>query len=411
MLFRNAKVVLPDAVAENCSVLIRGNRIAAVGAEIKGSAEDQIINATGYYLAPGFIDLHMHIGYLGPDFPPQRELQLCAVNLPANGTTRFLPTLISALKGNLSEYFEAIRSFLGVNPVGTKPIGVHLEGPYINVEARGGFLPSQITTPTQFCIKSILDAGSDLIRLVTLSPELPATTAVIQDCVSRNIVVAMGHSYAGMEEYQAGRVAGATHCAHTYNNRRTFPDSPMGGRGFTLDDLAVADDEVTCELICDGTHVKPVWIKTIYRTKGADGICLITDSFLAGRRSAEGEIFQTAGSQKLIVRNGVGRDEEGKLAGSVLTQDRAVKNFVALSGATLPEAIRCASLNPARVIGMSDRFGSIEVGKQADLVLLDARLTPVMTIVDGQVAYDVRSGNGSEKRYDTERYVREVQLS
>src|SRR5262249_55738764 len=150
----------------------------------------------------------------------------------------------------------------------------------------------QITLPGQFSLDPILEQGRGLIRLVTLSPELPGVLEVIRRCVERGIVVGLGHTYGDEAVYEAARKAGASHCTHTYNNRRTFPESPLGGRAFNLDDLAVADDEVTCELICDGAHVKPVWVKTIYRTKGCRKLCLITDSFIAGRRGAEGEVFQ-----------------------------------------------------------------------------------------------------------------------
>jgi N-acetylglucosamine-6-phosphate deacetylase len=387
MLFRDAKVILPHEVIEGCSVRTRDDRIVEVGSGLRGADGEETVDARGYFLAPGFIELHMHVGYLRPDLPLRHELDLCAENLPANGTTRFLPTLISALRGDLPEHFQAIRCFLADKPPGAKPLGVHLEGPYIASEARGGFLPTQIATPAEFSLRPILDSGADLIRVVSLSPELPGVVEVIRDCVQRGVVVGMCHTHAGIEAYQAARRAGATYIAHTYNNRRTFPDSPLGGRAFNLDDLGVADDAVSCELICDGTHVQPVWIKTIYRTKGPAKINLVTDSFMAGRRSAEGEVFQTLGGQKLTVRNGVGRDENGALSGSVLTQDRAVRVFMQHSRASLAEAVRCASLNPACVLAADDRLGSIVVGKLADLVLLDEELHPMMTLVDGKVVF------------------------
>jgi N-acetylglucosamine-6-phosphate deacetylase len=270
-------------------------------------------------------------------------------------------------------------------------LGAHLEGPYIAAEARGGFQPGQITTPREFSLQPVLNEGRDLVRIVSLSPELPGCDEVIRDCVQRGIVVGLCHTLGGEDVYLAARRAGATHITHTYNNRRTFPDSPFGGRAFNLDDLGVVDDEVTCELICDGTHVKPVWIKTIYRTKGPDRICLITDSFSAGRRSAEGETFQTPGGTLVTVRNGVGRDPKGGLAGSVLTQDQAIRMFMQHSGSSLPEAVRCASLNPARVLKVQDQLGSIETGKLADLVVLDEELLPVMTLVAGRVVFDRKS--------------------
>lgn len=385
-LITHAQVVLPNAVANAWSVRVADGRILDVAPHLPAAPGEEVIDAGGDYLLPGFIDLHMHVGYLG--LPWEREFELCTRQLPANGTTRFLPTLISALRGNLPEIFQAVIRAMNSDQPGTKPIGVHLEGPYIAMEARGGFLPEQITIPERFSIEPILDQGRDLVKLITLSPELPGIIPVIRDCVSRGIVVGMGHTVGDEAVYQNARQAGASHCTHTYNNRRTFPDSHLGGRSFNLDDLAVADDDVTCELICDGAHVKPVWVKTIYRTKGCEKLCLITDSFLAGRRSAEGESFQTGGGQVLVVRNGVGRDMNGALSGSVLTQDRAVKNFIRIAGATLPEAVRCASLNPARVLGMDQDFGSIAAGKIADLALLDKDMSVRLTWVGGRLAFD-----------------------
>ena len=387
ILIQNARVVIPDRIADGLCLRIDGGRIKEIAANLRPGADEKVMAADGAYLAPGFIDLHMHVGYLG--IPWADEFNLCARQLPANGTTRYLPTLISALKGNLPEIFEAIRDFTKSEPPGAQPFGAHLEGPYVAVEARGGFLPEQITTPERFSIKPILDADGGLIRLLMVSPELPGIIDVIRLCVDRGIVVALGHTFGGETEYvETPERPERPHCTHTYNNRRSFPESPLETEAFNLDDLAVVDDEVTCELICDGTHVKPVWVKTIYRAKGCDKICLITDSFLAGRRSAEGETFQASGGQPLVVRNGVGRDAKGGLAGSVLTQDQAVKNFIRIAGATLPEAVRCASLNPARVLGVQKDFGSIDVGKMADIVLLDEELTPWLTLVGGRKAFE-----------------------
>jgi len=393
ILIHNARIILPDTILVG-SVKLDGDRIGAVGSGIR-ACDGPALDLQGCYLAPGFIDLHMHVGMAFPERDLEFELEVCGRNLPASGTTRFLPTLISALRGDLPSHFDALRRFLSKNPEGARPLGVHLEGPYISLEARGAFLPSQITTPERFSIQTILECGADLVRIVSLSPELPGAKAVIQDCVRRGIVVGLCHTVAGEEVYRGARQAGATHITHTYNNRRNFPDSPFGGRAFNLDDLGVADDPVTCELICDGVHVKPVWIKTIYRTKGPDRISLITDSFSAGRRSAEGDKFQSPGGQLVTVCDGVGRDAFGGLAGSVLTQDQAVRVFMRHSGCSLPEAIRCVSLNPARVLHVQDQLGSIEEGKIADLVVLDQDLAPLMSFVAGRIVFDRREPTDS----------------
>ena len=373
--------------------MVHGTTIAEVGdsfaRDTAGRGEhDEAVDAGGCYLCPGFIDLHMHIGYLGPEYDVERELELCARNLPQNGTTRWLCTLISAVSGDLPQTFRQIRRILQRDVPGARPIGVHLEGPYISLEALGGFRPDQVATPEEFSLSPILDAAPDLLKIVSLAPEVPGVTEIIADCARRGIVVGMCHTKAAEEEYAAAREAGASHITHCYNNRRDFPSSPLGGRAFNLDDLGVADDGVTCELICDGHHVKPVWVKTIYRVKGADGISLVTDSFLAGGRYADGESFRAGTGTLITVRDGVGRDEKGALCGSTVTQDRAVKRFMELSGASLPEAVRCASLNPARVIGEASRFGSIEAGKTADLVFLDQDLVPTAAIVGGKSVFD-----------------------
>lgn len=388
MRISGATVVLPDALATGLIVQINGERIAAVGPDSESLYDDDQLDASGMYLAPGFIDLHMHLGYLAPKFSFAEELDFSAEQLPKNGTTRYLPTLISALQGLLPSQFRAVRDFMSSSRRGTHPLGVHLEGPYIAPGAIGGFSPDQITTPERFAMNDILDEGTDLVKIMMVAPELPGALKVIDDLRRRNIVAAVGHTLATEEVYNAARQAGATHCTHTYNNRRTFPESPSGGRSFNLDDLAVADDDVTCELISDGVHVKPVWMKTIYRTKGADKLSLITDSFLCGQRGHEGKQFELSGGKQLTVRGGVGRNDDGGLSGSVSTQDQALRTFLTHAGASLIDGIRSLTLSPAKVIGMDRNFGSIAAGKIADLVILDKHLTPQWTMVGGEVCWN-----------------------
>ena len=386
MRISGATVVLPDSLATGLVVQIKGSRIVSVGPDPAGPDDEQI-DASGMYLAPGFIDLHMHLGYLAPKLSFQEELELSSQQLPKNGTTRYLPTLISALQGLLPAQFRAVRDFMSSSRGGANPLGVHLEGPYIAPGAIGGFSPDQITTPERYAMDGILDEGTGLVKIMMVAPELPGALKVIEDLRRRNIVAALGHTLAGEEVYNEARRAGATHCTHTYNNRRTFPESPSGGRAFNLDDLAVADDAVTCELISDGVHVKPVWMKTIHRTKGADKLSLITDSFLCGQRGHEGSVFELPGGKRLVVRGGVGRNEDGGLSGSVGTQDQALRTFLTQTGASLVDGIRSLTLSPAKVIGMDQDFGSIAAGKIADLVLLDHHLTPRWTMVSGEVCW------------------------
>ena len=383
----HAKVVLPDEVVDDCAVRVEGDRIAAVGRDMETEPGDRTIDAKGAYLAPGFIDLHMHVGFLGREYPPRRELKVCARNLPANGTTRYLATLVGARQEGLCEHVAAVRELLKGQGEGARPLGAHLEGPYIAPGGRGAMSLDQIATPAALPVAALLEEGQDVIRLMTVSPEVDGIVPVIRECVARGVVVGVGHTLAGVEAYEVARQAGATHVCHTYNNRPAFPDAPPGLRGVALDDLAVLDDDVTCEVISDGVHVAPTWLKMLYRAKGPDGICLITDSFMAGRRAVEGETFGVAGGHPITVRGGVGRLPDGCLAGSALTQDRAIRVFMTHTGASVPEAVRSASLVPARVLGLDDQLGSIAVGKIADLVLLDSDWQPIMTWTAGRVAF------------------------
>lgn len=387
MRIDGAAVILSDTLASGVSVRTNEDRIAEVGKGLAALEGERSIDATGMFLAPGFIDLHMHLGYFAPRLTFNNELALSAEQLPRNGTTRYLPTLISALQGLLPAQFRAVRDFMSSGSRGAQPLGVHMEGPFIAPGAIGGFAPDQITTPEQYSIDGILDEGAGLVKLVMVAPELPGALKVIEDLHSRGIVPALGHTLADEMTYDEARRAGASHCTHTYNNRRTFPESPTGGRAFNLDDLAVADDSVTCELISDGVHVKPVWMKTIYRTKGADKLSLITDSFLCGQRASEGSVYEIQGGKKLTIRGGVGRNDDGGLSGSVTTQDQALRTFLANTGASLIDGVRCLTLSPAKVIGADQHFGSIAPGKTADLVILDRDLVPRWTMVNGQICW------------------------
>jgi N-acetylglucosamine-6-phosphate deacetylase len=246
-------------------------------------------------------------------------------------------------------------------------LGLYLEGNYFSMEKRGAHNPAYLRPLSVGEMEELLEAGEGTVKAVCLSPELPGAAAVIRFLRERGVAVAAAHSNATYEEAMRGIDAGITQATHTFNGMRALDQHEPGILGAVL-----TDDRVICEAIADGIHLAPAILAMLLRLKGPDRIALISDSVELnglpdGQYRFEGHTI-TAGA-------GAIRLEDGRLAGSCLSLDAAVRNMVALAGASLPQAVRMASLVPARALGLQDTLGSIAVGKTADLVLFDGDVT------------------------------------
>ncbi len=322
-------------------------------------------------LAPGFIDLHIH-GGAGHDVMEAGDGALPPVErlLASHGVSSYFPTTVTApldatlsALGRLADAIDAAERDpqpLENGKPRARPLGIHLEGPFISHKRRGVHPPENLLTPSPAAFDRFWQAARGHIRVLTIAPELPGALEVITLAASRGVCVSLGHSNADLDEARAGFAAGARHATHTFNAMRPLDHRDPGILGEVL-----TDPRLSAEIIADGIHVDPVIVQLFLKAKGPEAAVLITDA-TAATGMPDGRYH--LGSLEVEVKDGkcmVG----DSLAGSVLTMDRAVRNIVQFAQWELQQAVRLATLNPARVAGIKDA-GAIEAGTPADLVLL-----------------------------------------
>jgi N-acetylglucosamine-6-phosphate deacetylase len=371
LLIRNARIITENSIVEG-DLLAEEGRIAAFGDVSGGTAGAEELDAGGLFLSPGFIDLHNH-GRLGVNVMDGREssLETIARGQLSHGVTGFLAGTSSV---PWDKNCAAIRTAAGWCAGGAggregmaRCLGLYLEGNYFSMEKRGAHNPDYLRPLTVEEMGELLEAGKGAVKVVCLSPELPGAAAVIRFLKERGVVAAAAHSNAAYAEALGGINAGITQSTHTFNGMRSLGQHEPGILGAVL-----TDDRVICEAIADGIHLAPPILDMMLRLKGPDRIVLVSDSVeLNGL--PEGE-YRFEG-HTITLKDGAIRLEDGRLAGSCLSLDTAVRNMTRLAGASLPQAVRMASLVPARVLGLQDERGSVAVGKEADLVLFDGDVT------------------------------------
>ncbi|GAC91472.1 N-acetylglucosamine-6-phosphate deacetylase [Anoxybacillus flavithermus NBRC 109594] len=365
--------------------MIENEKIAYVGPNASFPDAQTIELNSRYYLVPGFIDLHIH-GAFGADVmdATAEALQTIASRLPEEGTTSFLATTMTAPAEQIEQAVENVANYMQTYnvPGQSEILGIHLEGPFLSPKRAGAQHPSNIIEPNIALFQRWQQKANGAIRLVTLAPEENHGLALVSYLKEHGIIASIGHSNAGYEQVTEAIRAGVTHATHLFNG--------MSGIHHRKPGVALAvlmHEEVVCELIADGVHVVPEMVRFAYRNKGKEGLIMITDAM---RAKCLGEGEYELGGQRVIVRDGKAMLSDGTLAGSVLTLKQAVQNVIDFTGCTLEDAIYMASTTPAKQLGVFDRKGSIRVGKDADLVVLNEKHEVVMTICRGKLAYDRR---------------------
>ena len=374
MIFSNARLIFPDGIRDGLEVVVENGKIF----EIRKRSTADSINLRGKYLAPGFVDFHIH-GALGRDTmeaTPESFRAICDYHA-TGGTTSLLLTTVTAPIAEIVQVLRAVRALNG----NIKQIaGVHVEGPFISKAKAGAQRAEFIRDPDASSLDQLLPFAN-VIKVVTLAPELPGALGLIDRLRLYKIVVSGGHSDASDIEARAGLEYGMRHVTHTFNAMSSARRRGIYREAGLLE-FALSEPDIVCELIADGHHVSPTLMKMLYRAKGAAGICLVTDA-TAGAGLSSGKEFFLSG-RSCVVGDGVCLlADRSALAGSASRMIDLIRTMVNHVGVPLHEAVAMATLNPARSLRL-DKKGKLEVGVDADLVVLSPELEVLQTFVSGE---------------------------
>ena len=392
IILAGGDLVLPDRILTNASLLVEDARIAAIepGARLD-PAGATIVDASHCFVVPGFVDVHVH-GVEGHDtLDGGAAIAEIASRLPRYGVTAFCPTTVACPPQELRAVLQQIKEARAARPAASaRVLPAHLESNFINPEYRGAQPAACLRLPAEaregeFTANDILQVIRSCrpdVGIVTLAPELPGAIELVRSLVTAGHLVSIGHTGASFDEAIAAIEAGASHATHLFNRM-----TPMGHRHPGVVGALLARQDVTVELICDGHHVHPAMCRLAITAKGVDGVIAITDG-TGGSGLPVGSTARLGGRRIRVTGQGAVLDE-GTLAGSTLTMDRAFRTIVEEFECSIVEAATICSMTPARQLGLAG-FGLIAEGAVADLVVLDRQFRVIRTFIDGREAY--RSG-------------------
>lgn len=373
----NGKIILENEIIEGYALLF-SDKIEGVVKTDKLPLDCEIVDAQGGFVSPGLIDLHIH-GYLGYDVCDATEDALYNISngLLANGVTAFLPTTMTVDMSTIRKCLKLCKdlSQRSNDWDGSIILGCHTEGPFINKDKKGAQNPNFILPPDADFVKEF----SDVIKMITLAPECDSEnfSAIKDISKNTNIIVSIGHTTADYKTAKAGINAGAQHITHLFNAMSALTHREPGVVGAAL------NSDVSCELIVDNIHINPALYDIVWKLKGRK-LCFITDCLSAGGLN-HGEY--TLGGSKIIYKDNICQLEDGTIAGSVLKLNEGVWNAYKNSNIPLYECVNCASLNPATVLSIDNKKGSIKIGKDADIIVTDNNFNVLKTIICGKIKY------------------------
>jgi N-acetylglucosamine-6-phosphate deacetylase len=379
LAIQRGTLVTPDGLVRDRDLLIVGGRITAMGSDLALPDGCDRLDATSCLVSPGFIDTHVHGGlqFDTLDADPA-GLRAIAAHLARHGVTSWLPTTVACPAPQLERVLSAIAQARREGTGAAEILGAHLESNFISPRFKGAQPPDDLRPTSDAELRDVLRKHAGVIRLVTLAPELEGAEQLVRELVARGIVVSVGHSDATYDQVMRAVEAGATRVTHLCNAQRGFHHREPGvlGAGLACDGLAT-------EIIADLEHVHPAGLVIALRCKGPQRLMLVSDA-LRGTGLPEGRY--ELGGRPTWIDGRVARLEDGTIAGSIITLDRAVRNLIAATGAGVEEAIATATLAPARSLGL-DRKGRLVPGADADLVVLGADLMVQRTLVAGTLVH------------------------
>lgn len=379
MIIKNGMVFEPEQGFVKRDVCIKGDSIS-------DCPNGEELNAERLYVIPGLMDIHFHgcVGYDFCDGTKEAIRQMAEYQLK-NGITNICPASMTFSEEQLTEIFENAAQYHSNQ--GARLVGINMEGPFISVEKKGAQNPKYIHRPDVAMFERLQKAAGGLIKIVDIAPETEGAMDFIEK-VSDRVRVSLAHTTADFETAKEAFRRGANHVTHLYN---AMP--PLSHRAPGVIGAACDDEKVMVELICDGIHSHPAVVRTTFKMFGDDRIIMISDSMMAC--GLEDGQYTLGGQDVTVYGNKATLTQEGNIAGSVTNLMNCVRTAVKEMGIPLESAVKCAAVNPAKAIGLYDRYGSLEIGKKADVVLLDKELNIQYVIQDGQVIY--KTANGRKK--------------
>ena len=371
-LLHVGRSLTPLTELQDVGILMRDGVIESVGprSSLRLPAGAQEIIAADNVAVPGFLDVHIH-GAAGHDVMEGKEEALNAISamIARHGTTSFVATTVTAAPDAICKSSEQIATYIaqqhGRIRAGAEILGIHFEGPFISTVRRGVHPPEWIRLPSAEMLEKFVAAAQGNALILTIAPELLGAMPCIDAARKAGMVVGVGHTDATYEQTRAALARGAHHAIHTYNAMRPFSHRDAGVIGAVL-----TSPEMSAELIADGVHVDETAMRLLLQAKGAGGVILISDG-ISATGMPDGNYL--LGGFEVTVSGGICRNSEGKLAGSTLTLDRALRNMVRL-GASLGDGLQMLTSNPAKLLGIEHKKGTLRANADADVVLLNEAL-------------------------------------
>nr|WP_312576057.1 N-acetylglucosamine-6-phosphate deacetylase [Sedimentibacter sp.] len=377
-LIKNVRLITPYEILDGYGVRVDKGKITDIDLEKSISADliSKVIDGNGKYLSPGFVDIHNH-GNSGFDFMDATNEAIDKISQYhlKNGVTSYLGTILTSSYDNIFNAAKVISEYKNETDT-SQLLGIHLEGPFFSKQNKGAQPEQYIIEPELNFIKKIKKQNNDKLKMVSIAPEKKGASEIISYLKNNNITASMAHSNATYDEAKNGINHGVTVSTHLYNGMRAFSHREPGIIGASL-----LDSRVYCEIIYDRIHLHDASVQIAVKMKGSDKIILVSDAMRAA--GLDDGVYELGG-QKVIVSQGAARLENGNLAGSTLNLRTAVYNMVHFLNIPIQDAVRMASLNPVEAIGLDYCKGSIEIGKDADLLIFDDNINISFRMVAGK---------------------------
>jgi N-acetylglucosamine-6-phosphate deacetylase len=379
LLITNCKLLNSPKGEQATSIFIEDGLIAQIGPKLSGINCDEILDAEGRMVAPGFIDVHIQ-GAGGADIldATPEALHAIAQTCARFGTTGFLATTVFK-PGQKNFHLTLATEYVGRDLGGAKMLGLHLEGPFISLAKRGMIQPGCICTPSPEVLYEIQEITAGHLKMMTIAPDPPGNLKLIRSLVDSNTVASFGHSNATYEQTIEGFDAGISHVTHTFNAMPSLHHRSPGPLTAIFE-----REKITAQLITDGVHIHPSVLKLTYELLGPNRMIPITDGIQAiglgdGKYVYNGVEYES--------KDGAARYKDGTLIGTALGLNQMIQKFIAFTGCPVRDAIKTVTENPAKLLGLEDRKGTISVGKDADLIILDPDFGVNATLVGGKIVF------------------------